>query len=192
MMLLESQPHAQVRLAFGPFEVDTEAGVVFRSGIRVRLSGQPLRVLLELLANSGNVVTRDQLRDRIWAQGTFVDFERGMNAAINKLRRALRDSADNPRYIETVPGRGYRFIGTLERRAVSPAPPAVNPEIREELPTRVSVSFWWWAAPLAAILILLAASHLFWHSRGALPLPWKLVRLATREPLIGRATKKRF
>jgi DNA-binding winged helix-turn-helix (wHTH) protein len=102
------------RLSFGPFELDVAAGELCRHGIRVRLQGQALEILLLLLKNPGEVVTREQLRDHIWSEGTFVDFEHGLNAAINKLRRALTDSADKPRYIETVPGRGYRFIGALD------------------------------------------------------------------------------
>ena len=110
-----------VRLAFGPFELNAAAEEVLKNGVRVRLSGQPFRILLTLLAQPGNVITREYLRDCIWGDGTFVDFEHGLDAAVNKLRRALDDSAENPRYIETVPGRGYRFIGTVERRLPPPA-----------------------------------------------------------------------
>src|SRR5262249_44820567 len=91
------------------------------------LSGQPLRILLLLLERPGQVVTREELRQQIWTNGTFVDFEGGLNAAINKLRRALSDSAENPRYVETIPGRGYRFIGTLEPTAEPPPEPVGAP-----------------------------------------------------------------
>lgn len=102
---MATQPHPPVRLVFGSFEVDVAAGELRKDGVRVALPHQPLQVLLLLLAHPGDVVTREQLRDTLWAEGTFVDFERGLNTAINKLRRALLDSAEKPRYVETVPGR---------------------------------------------------------------------------------------
>jgi DNA-binding winged helix-turn-helix (wHTH) protein len=77
------------------------------------LSEQPFRILIALLAHPGELVSREQLRDQVWTDSTFVDFDDGLNTAINKLRRALGDAAENPRYIETRPGRGYRFIGAL-------------------------------------------------------------------------------
>ena len=138
-----TRPQSPARVAFGPFEVNAEAGELRRSGVRVRLSGQPFQILLALLAHAGEVVTRKQLRDEIWAENTFVDFEHGLNAAMNKLRSALRDSAENPRYIETMPGRGYRFIGTLDSRPVEPNSVLPGPEAREERPPRRrSVGLW--------------------------------------------------
>src|SRR5690349_13829962 len=115
------------RLRFGPFAVNTSTGELLNGGTRIRLSGQPVAILLLLLQHSGEVVTREQLCAQIWGEGTFVDFEHGLNAAMNKLRRALGDSAENPRYIETVPGRGYRFIGTLEGTAPPEVPAPVAP-----------------------------------------------------------------
>ncbi|CAN5606946.1 hypothetical protein BH10ACI4_BH10ACI4_33660 [soil metagenome] len=116
------------RLTFGPFEVDAAADELLRGGTRIRLPGQPFQILLLLLAQPGHVVSREQLREHIWSEGTFVDFEHGLNAAMNKLRRALGDSADNPRYIETIPGRGYRFIGNVQQSTPAPhaAPYLVN------------------------------------------------------------------
>ena len=96
-----------MRPVFGPFEVDVEAEELLRGGNRIRLPGQPFQILLILLARPGEVVTREELRDQVWNKGTFVDFEHGLNAAINRLRRALGDAADNPRYIETIPNRGF-------------------------------------------------------------------------------------
>src|ERR1700712_1120146 len=115
-----TQPTAPVRFRFGPFEVDPATGELRRSGIRLRLAGQPFRILMALLARPGELVTREQLRDEVWTDSTFVDFEHGLNAAVNKLRRALGDAAENPQYIETHPGRGYRFVGTLDSRQVVP------------------------------------------------------------------------
>jgi Tol biopolymer transport system component/DNA-binding winged helix-turn-helix (wHTH) protein len=116
-----------VQLTFGPFEVKASTGEFLKGGTRIRLPGQPFAILLYLLEHPGEVVTREQLREQIWGEGTFVDFEHGLNAAMNKLRRALNDSAEKPQYIETVPGRGYRFIGNLVT-----GPPDVgtpNPEL---------------------------------------------------------------
>src|SRR5262245_53170607 len=101
------------RMTFGPFEVDVSARELLEDGIRVRLPGQPFEMRMVRLKNPGEVVTREQLRDQIWKDGTFVDFEHGLNAAMNKLRRILGDSAEKPRYIETVQGRGYRFVVPL-------------------------------------------------------------------------------
>lgn len=120
---MATRPQSSARLVFGPFEVDAAAEELLRNGVRVRLPGQPFQILLLLLARPGDPVSREQLREQIWSTGTFVDFEHGLNAAINKLRRALGDSAENPRYIETVPGRGYRFIGVIEHRRSAPIPP---------------------------------------------------------------------
>jgi len=119
-MLPQSQ--SQARLAFGPFHVNVAAGELLKSGIRIRLSSQPFQILLILLAHPGDAVTSEYLRGQIWPGGTFVDFEHGLHAAVNKLRRGLGDSAENPRYIETVPGRGYRFIGAVERDPRTPIP----------------------------------------------------------------------
>jgi Tol biopolymer transport system component/DNA-binding winged helix-turn-helix (wHTH) protein len=100
-------------IRFGNFEVDTRAGELRRGGLKVKLSGQPFDVLLALLEKPGQVVTREELHDKLWSQDTFVDFEQGLNKAINKLREALGDNADNPRFIETLPRRGYRFLVPL-------------------------------------------------------------------------------
>lgn len=108
-----SKPESPTRLAFGPFTVDLVAEELCRGGVCIRLAGQPLQILSMLLGRAGEVVTREELREQIWKDGTFVDFEHGLNAAINKLRRALGDSAESPHYISTIPGRGYRFIGVV-------------------------------------------------------------------------------
>ncbi len=99
---------------FGPFEVDFRAGELLKNGRRIRLQDQPLQVLAMLLENPGGVVTRDELRQRLWPTDTFVDFDHGLNNAINRLREALNDSADAPRFIETLPRRGYRFIAEAD------------------------------------------------------------------------------
>lgn len=98
---------------FGVFEVDLRSGEVRKAGIRIRIQGQPFEVLAILLTQPGEVVTREELQRRLWPTDTFVDFDHGVNTAINKLRVALSDTADTPRYIETLPRRGYRFIAPV-------------------------------------------------------------------------------
>src|SRR6202008_3852491 len=98
---------------FGAFELDGHAGELRKERLKIRLQEQPLRILQMLLANPGRVVTRDELRNSLWPGNSYVDFDQGLNRAINKLREALGDSADSPRFIETLARRGYRFIGDL-------------------------------------------------------------------------------
>jgi TolB-like protein/DNA-binding winged helix-turn-helix (wHTH) protein len=104
---------------FGPFEVDFRAGELHKNGRKIRLQDQPLQVLALLLEQPGEVVTREELQQKLWPTDTFVDFDHGLNNAINKLRDALNDSADAPRFIETLPRRGYRFVA--EVRSDTPA-----------------------------------------------------------------------
>lgn len=110
---------------FGVFEVDLASAVVRRDGLQVRLRGKPFDILVALLQRPGDLVTRDELRQRLWASDTFVDFDHGMNAAMNRLRDALSDAADNPRFIQTIPRRGYRFIAPVQ--SVVATSPAVAP-----------------------------------------------------------------
>ena len=100
-------------LSFGVFEVDLRAGEVRKQGVRIKLQEQPFHVLTVLLQRPGEVVTREELRNQNWPADTFVDFDNSLNTAINKLRDALGDSADNPRFIETLPRRGYRFLAPV-------------------------------------------------------------------------------
>jgi len=101
---------------FGVFEVDAEARELRKNGLKVRLSEQPFKILTMLLAAPGEVVPREEIRWQLWAGDTFVDYNHGINAAVKKLRRALGDNAETPRYIETVPRRGYRLIVPVETR----------------------------------------------------------------------------
>src|SRR6266478_6987275 len=103
---------------FGPFEVDFRAGELLKNGRRIRLQDQPLQVLAMLLEHRGSVVTRDEFRQKLWPNDTFVDFDHGLNNAINRLRDTLNDSAEAPRFIETLPRRGYRFICQVEVEAI--------------------------------------------------------------------------
>src|ERR1700686_202068 len=112
---------------FGLFEADAGRSTLTRSGLRVRLQEQPFRVLLLLLDRPGEIITREELRQQLWPEGTFFDFDGSLNVILKKLRAALDDDSDNPRFIETVPRRGYRFIApvAVERVAVEP-PTLVN------------------------------------------------------------------
>ncbi|HMF79531.1 MAG TPA: winged helix-turn-helix domain-containing protein [Bryobacteraceae bacterium] len=115
-------------LRFGPFEVDFSASELRKSGSLVRIQEQPLRLLKALLEQPGELVTRERLRERLWPSDTFVDFERSLNAAVAKLRQALNDSADQPLYVETVSGKGYRFIAPVSQTASKPEETTLAPE----------------------------------------------------------------
>lgn len=102
------------RFRFGSFEVDFQTQELWKNGVKLKLGGQPFAILATLLERPGALVSREELRARIWSEDTFVDFNHGLNAAVNKLREALNDSVEHPRYIETLPRRGYRFIASLD------------------------------------------------------------------------------
>ena len=125
---------------FGVFEVDLVAGELRRNGTRVKLQEQPFQVLAALLERPGEIVTRDELQERIWKEDIFVDFEDGLSTAVRKIRQALADAASNPRFVETLPKRGYRFIASVEAvhpivgsasppQAVTPAPVMSSPRM---------------------------------------------------------------
>ena len=117
---------AETRYRFGLYEADPRTGELLREGRRIKLQEQPFQVLLALLQSPNEIVTREDLRLRLWPSDTFVDFDHGLNTAINKLRDALRDSASNPRFIETLARRGYRFVAPVEivEPASAPEPAA--------------------------------------------------------------------
>ncbi|MGH9496375.1 MAG: winged helix-turn-helix domain-containing protein [Candidatus Sulfotelmatobacter sp.] len=136
---------------FGVFELDLSAGELRKSGVKLRLQGQPFQVLALLLDRAGEVVTRDELQRRLWPSDTFVDFDHSLNTAINKVRDALGDSASSPRYVETLARRGYRFIapvqgdGLTDNSAKASAPAAtrietgkvaIHPELEVPIPRR--------------------------------------------------------
>src|SRR5262245_11854176 len=99
---------------FGSFALDVRTGELREAGRLIRLAPQPLKVLALLASHPGELVTREEIQQRIWGNGTFVDFDQGLNFAIRKIRAALADDAEAPRYIETLPRRGYRFIAPVE------------------------------------------------------------------------------
>src|SRR5579871_1480122 len=114
-------PYNHLRVArFGIFELDLHAGELRKNGVKLRLQGQPFQVLALLLEHAGEVVTREELQQKLWPSDTFVDFDHSLNTAINKVREALGDSASAPRYVETLARRGYRFIAPLHAQAAVP------------------------------------------------------------------------
>ncbi|HJY92536.1 MAG TPA: winged helix-turn-helix domain-containing protein, partial [Candidatus Acidoferrum sp.] len=148
--------------SFDQFRVDFTSGELIRSGVRVSIQGQPLHVLRLLLEAEGKVVTREELRQALWPEDTFVDFELGVNTAVKKLRQALEDSAAHPKFIETLPRYGYRFSVPVEWVTDSNAksafplvepivPPAPAPPVRRPSPVRR------WKLKAVLALVALAA-----------------------------------
>src|SRR6266851_5993491 len=134
-MALEARSPAILR--FGVFEVELRSGELRKQGVRIKLQDQPFQVLIVLLQRPGEVVTREELRNQNWPADTFVDFDNSLNTAINKLRDALGDSADNPRFIETVPRRGYRFIAPVNSDHQRELP---APTVRRKIAAAVAVA----------------------------------------------------
>ncbi len=134
------------RIRFGPYELDPRSGELSKFGRKLRLQEQPFQILVLLLDRRGDVVTRDDIQKRLWSDDTFVDFDHSLNNAIKRLRETLCDSADKPRYIETLPRRGYRFIAQVELPETAVAPlPADVPVAAPAAPSRI---------PLAALVLL--------------------------------------
>jgi eukaryotic-like serine/threonine-protein kinase len=147
---LERHSQLGTSVRFGPFELDVRSAELHYNGRKTLLNEQPLQVLLALLERPGELVSREELIQRLWPDGTFVDYERGLNKAVNKLRDVLRDSADSPRFVETIPRRGYRFIAPLEGGSAHlPAGGVAVP-----VPTQLKVPFF-----SARILIGAAKRH---------------------------------
>ncbi|MGD0758130.1 MAG: transcriptional regulator [Candidatus Sulfotelmatobacter sp.] len=117
---------------FGVFELDLSAGELRKNGRKLRLQEQPFQILALLLERAGDVVTREELRQKLWPADTFVDFDHGLNTAVNKLRELLGDSASSPRFIETLARRGYRFIAPVQSETQSHAQPAAQPSAPAE------------------------------------------------------------
>jgi cholera toxin transcriptional activator len=119
--MAESIPARRYR--FGAFEADAATGELRRQGIRIRLNAQPFQVLLMLLGRPGQLLTREEISRELWPDGTFVDYEHGVNSAVNRIREALGDTAANPRFVETLARRGYRFVAPVEQIAAEQSSP---------------------------------------------------------------------
>lgn len=146
-------------IRFGEFELDPESAELRKNGVTTRLQEQPFRILLELVQRPGEVVTRAELRDRLWPADTFVDFETSLNSAVKKLRDALEDSAENPRFIETFKRRGYRFIAPIQPATSSAEAP------------RPSQRKWLWTAALALAIAIGVVGSISMRSQRAPAVP---------------------
>src|SRR5713226_5799917 len=163
---------------FGAFELDPCSGQLRKHGIKIRLTGQPLEILTMLLHRRGEVVTREELREKLWADDTFVDFDHSLNAAVNKLREVLGDDADNPCFVETVPRRGYLFIAAVE----TPAPPAPIETLapRAAFPAPPKKRRYVFSVAAAVMVVALAG---FYLERPHLYFFRRLIRLAAQPPM---------
>src|SRR5580698_2404183 len=149
------------RFRFGPFEADSRAGELRKHGIKVRMGQQTFQILLMLLEHPDEVVLREDLRMKLWPHDTVVEFDHSINAAIQKLRSALGETAEQPKYIETLPRRGYRFMGSVEALStatVAPPPPASIPETAPAAPPPAAVADerrarFFWGIAVATVLL---------------------------------------
>ena len=168
---------------FGSFEVNFQAGELRRRGTRIKLQEQPFQVLAILLERAGDLVPRDEFRQRIWGDDTFVDFDHSLSIAINKLREALGDSSEFPRYIETVPRRGYRFVYPITPRETEP--PAPVAQTRSPL--------WFRAAAIAFAFVLVAtAAWLIYRARAGTEAPIRTIAVLPLDNLSGDAAQDYF
>jgi TolB-like protein/DNA-binding winged helix-turn-helix (wHTH) protein/Tfp pilus assembly protein PilF len=156
-------------IRFGPFDLDPQSGEFWKDHVRIKLPDQPLQVLLALLERPGEVVSREDLRHRLWSDDTFVVFDDGVNTAVKRLRDALGDSADAPEFVETLPRRGYRFVGTI---APAPAPEMETPGLPHGPRLDRRIAIWTGATAVAAILLAAASAR------------WNWWQPATNEPVI--------
>jgi len=131
---------ATSRYRFGVFEADASTGELRKQGIRIKLNAQPFQVLLMLLDRPGEVLSREQLSQSLWSDGTFVDYEHGLNSAVNRIREALGDSASNPRFVETLARRGYRFVAPVQRITSEPIASDTDSAQTSDRPTPADLS----------------------------------------------------
>jgi Tol biopolymer transport system component/DNA-binding winged helix-turn-helix (wHTH) protein len=172
-MIVRQEARSSGLVRFGVFEADLKAGELRKNGLKVRLSGQPFEVLAVMLERPGEVVTREELQKRLWPDGTFVDFDHSLNNAIQKIREALGDSAETPRFVETLSRRGYRLIAAVEgisngsapSQPQAPPPWAKRSYLKWLLPiTAFAQRTWVW---LGATLVVLAMAVSVWLFRGS-------------------------
>src|SRR3984885_4271860 len=175
--MLAADPASRV-LRFSDFELDVRAGELRKAGVKLRLQGQPIQVLATLLNRAGELVTREELRAKVWPAETFVDFDHSLHNSIARLREALGDSAGTPRYIETLPRRGYRFIGTVERVGIEESAPSgpiePSPSASPEAPvvpvrSRRRAMLTAALLTIATIALALVLTPTFWHRAAVTP-----------------------
>ena len=177
---LETRLAGMRLVRFGPFEANLTTGELRKHGIRLKLQDQPFQILAMLLARPGELVTREEIRQKLWPSGTFIDFDNGLNTAINRLREALGDSAENSKFIETLPRRGYRFIGALDGfdpARVPTVPSASPPPGAQELGVPTSTQLERITRPLRShwirdVLFLLAGTALLLAAIGGMKFGW--------------------
>src|SRR5664279_1779947 len=121
-----TEPLPDRRYRFGVFEADATTGELRRQGLRIKLNAQPFQLLFMLLERPGELLTREEISRELWPDGTFVDYEHGVNSAVNRIREALRDTASSPRFVETLARRGYRFVAPVERVGAEETAPATG------------------------------------------------------------------
>jgi DNA-binding winged helix-turn-helix (wHTH) protein len=194
---MATQPNAAPKVVFGPFEYDDLSGDLSKYGTSLRLQGKPLKILSFLVNRPGQIISRDELQRHLWEGTTFVDFEQGLNSAVNKLRQTLGDSADQPRYVETLPGQGYRFIAPIQRapaKAVQAmaAPASLRIEPKHGRPPQR------WLLPVAGVALAVVAGGGYWlakRSTERVEAP-KAMRFAVLPPdgfaLEGAASRQAF
>src|SRR5215470_8475165 len=148
---------------FGLFEADLERLLLTKQGLRVKIQEQPFHLLTLLLERPGEIITREEIRQKLWAADTFVEFDDGLNTAIKKLRTALGDSSDNPSFIETVPRRGYRFLAPVATSPATESPAAEasagNLPVRKGALARITALFLLALAAASVVTILLIARN---------------------------------
>ena len=152
---MQSAPVSTKVFRFGLFEADVARGTLSRSGVRVKLQDQPFRVLLVLLERAGEIVSREELRQKLWPDGTYVDFDGSLNAVLKKLRAAIDDDSDNPRFIQTVPRRGYRFIAPVSIEADS------SPQL-QSAPVKRPISWLQIGRGVAVVLVTFILAFIGW------------------------------
>ena len=181
-------PTTTRRYRFGEYELDAHAGELRKRGLRIRLHGQPLQVLAVLLQNAGQLVTREELKNQLWAADTFVDFDHSLHNAIARIREALGDSAEKPRYIETLPRKGYRFIAQVEEFD------ARAPELATSPPNQIVKTRSRTFGFLAMLLVIAAGSSLWIAkaSRRATPVQIRSVAVLPLDNLSGDASQDYF
>jgi Tol biopolymer transport system component/DNA-binding winged helix-turn-helix (wHTH) protein len=172
---------------FGIFEADLQTGELRKNGVKVPLQGQPFQVCAILLKHSGELVTRDELRKKVWPEDTFVDFDHGLNTAITKIRTALGDEADNPRFVETLPRRGYRFIAAVDK----PPPSASLPAAPKRSFAGLRANKNWFIAS-TALLILLCGLGLRRYSRNHAAAPMPAIEVVPLTGLSGNEIQPAF
>lgn len=177
--LMTSSTASQAVARFGPYEVDLRSGELRKFGVRVKLGEQPLQILLLLIERPGELVRREELRANLWPENTFVDFDHGLNSAVQRLRDSLSDTAEKAKWIETVPRRGYRFVGELEwykpngsssdvqPTTAAPDQTAQSPSIHVQAIAKPVAKWRWLALALLCVVGLGILTRVFWGSRDA-------------------------